>query len=59
MLQEGAMQPNRDMSGPARAKYLQYIVLRNVSEVLAVYRILLKKQRPVLKRLKRWPREIE
>ncbi|MGB3069792.1 MAG: hypothetical protein WBC18_14655 [Ottowia sp.] len=58
MRQEGALQPAIHSSGPATAKGLDYIVLRNVAGVLSVYRVLPKK-RPGLKRLKRWPREIE
>ncbi|MBV7428080.1 MULTISPECIES: hypothetical protein [unclassified Acidovorax] len=49
----GAQQPAATLSGPATAGGLDYIVLRNVSGVLAVYRVL-----PIsktLKRLKRWP----
>ena len=53
----GAQQPAADLSGPATAGGLDYIVLRNLGGVLAVYRAL-----PVsktLKRLKRWPMEVE
>lgn len=49
----GAQQPAADLSGPATVGGLDYVVLRNVSGVLAVYRVL-----PIsrtLKRLKRWP----
>ena len=53
----GAQQPAANLSGPATAGSLDYIVLRNIGGVLAVYRVL-----PVsktLKRLKRWPKEVE
>ena len=53
----GAQQPAADLSGPATACGLDYVVLRNVGGVLAVYRVL-----PVsktLKRLKRWPKGVE
>lgn len=53
----GAQQPAADLSGPATAGGLDYIVLRNFGGVLAVYRVL-----PIsrtLKRLKRWPKEVE
>lgn len=49
----GAQQPAADLSGPATAGGQDYIVLRNLGGVLAVYRVL-----PIsrtLKRLKRWP----
>lgn len=49
----GAQQPAANQSGPATVGGLDYVVLRNVSGVLAVYRVL-----PIsrtLKRLKRWP----
>ena len=53
----GAQQPAADLSGPATAGGLDYIVLRNLGGVLAVYRVL-----PIsktLKRLKRWPKVVE
>ena len=53
----GAQQPAANLSGPATTGGLDYIVLRNIGGVLAVYRVL-----PVsktLKRLKRWPKEVE
>lgn len=49
----GAQQPAANLSGPATAGGLDYIVLRNVSGVLAVYRVLTLIR--TLKRLKRWP----
>lgn len=52
----GTQQPAADLSGPAAAGGLDYIVLRNLGGVLAVYRVL-----PIsktLKRLKRWPKEV-
>lgn len=53
----GAQQPAASLSGLTTADGLDYIVLRNIGGVLAVYRIL-----PIsktLKRLKRWPKEVE
>lgn len=53
----GAQQPAAALSGPATVGGLDYVVLRNISGVLAVYRVL-----PIsrtLKRLKRWPKEVE
>lgn len=53
----GAQQPAANLSGPVTAGGLDYIVLRNIGGVLAVYRVL-----PIsktLKRLKRWPKEVE
>ena len=53
----GAQQPAADLSGPATAGGLDYIVLRNLGGVLAVYRVL-----PIsrnLKRLKRWPKGVK
>jgi len=51
-----APQPSRETSWPVVHDGRRYVVLRNVNGVLAVYRV-----RPdgVLKRLKRWPAEIE
>ena len=49
----GARQPAAALSGPATAGGLDYIVLRNLGGVLAVYRVLPISK--VLKRLKRWP----
>lgn len=53
----GAQQPSADLSGPATAGGQDYIVLRNLGGVLAVYRVLPISK--VLKRLKRWPKEVE
>lgn len=53
----GTDQPAVDLSGQATAGGLDYIVLRNLGGVLAVYRVL-----PIsrtLKRLKRWPKVVE
>jgi hypothetical protein len=53
----GAQQPAADLSGPVTADGADYVVLRDIGGVLAVYRVL-----PVsraLKRLKRWPKEVE
>ncbi len=55
--QPGAQQPAADLSGPAKAGGLDYIVLRNLGSVLAVYRVL--PHSGALKRLKRWPKEVE
>ena len=49
----GAQQPAANLSGPATSGGLDYVVLRNVSGVLAVYRVLPLSR--TLKRLKRWP----
>ena len=49
----GAQQPAADLSGPATAGGQDYIVLRNLGGVLAVYRI--DPLSKTLKRLKRWP----
>jgi len=57
MRKPGADQPAADLSGPATAGGLDYIVLRNISGVLAVYRVLSISR--VLKRLKRWPKAVE
>jgi hypothetical protein len=43
-------------SGPAEHDGKRYIVLRNVNGVLAVYRV---RTSGALKRLDRWPKEIE
>lgn len=51
--QPGALQPAANLSGPATAGGHDYVVLRNVSGVLAVFRVLLTSR--TLKRLKRWP----
>jgi len=37
---------------------LDYIVLRNVNGILAVYRVRIVNSEPVLKGLKRWPKEL-
>ena len=48
-------QPAYD-SGPATAGGKNYIVLRNVNGILAVYRV---RNTGALKRLDRWPKELE
>lgn len=53
----GAQQPAANLSGPATHGGLDYIVLRNLGGVLAVYRVLPLSK--TLKRLKRWPKELE
>lgn len=53
----GPQQPAVDLSGPATHDGLDYLVLRNLGGILAVYRVL-----PIsktLKRLKRWAKEVE
>ena len=57
MRHPGAQQPAADLSGPATDKGLEYIVLRNLGGVLAVYRVLTISRE--LKRLQRWPKVIE
>ncbi len=52
-----SQQPAADLSGPATVNSLDYIVLRNVGGVLAVYRVLPISQTP--KRLKRWPKGVD
>ena len=53
---EGALQPTapeiREHEG------LKYVVLENVNGILAVYRIRTVNGAPVLKGLKRWPKEV-
>ena len=53
----GAQQPAANLSGPATAGGFDYIVLRNISGVLAVYRVLTHSR--TLKRLRRWPKAVE
>lgn len=53
----GAQQPAADLSGPAKAGAHNYIVLRNLGGVLAVFRVL--PHSGALKRLKRWPKEVQ
>lgn len=50
-------QPATGLSGPAKAGGHNFIVLRNLGGVLAVYRVL--PHSGALKRLKRWPKEVE
>jgi len=52
----GSDQPGRDASTIEKAGGKDYVVLRNVNGVLAVYRI---RNDGMLKRLRRWPEEIE
>ena len=49
-------QPGGSESGPAEHNGKRYVVLRNVNRVLAVYRV---RTSGALKRLQRWPKEIE
>jgi len=52
----GTDQPGRDASTIEDAGGKDYVVLRNVNGVMAVYRI---RNDGMLKRLRRWPEEIE
>ena len=53
----GALQPAADLSGPATAGGFDYIVLRNLGGVLAVYRVMTHSR--TLTRLRRWPKAVE
>ena len=53
----GALQPAADLSGPATAGGFDYIVLRNLGGVLAVYRVMTHSR--TLKRLRRWPKAVK
>lgn len=53
---EGAQVPSETASGLTTHEGLEYVVLRNVTGVLAVYRVTNKGQ---LKRLRRWPAALE
>jgi hypothetical protein len=53
----GALQPAAELSGPATAAGFDYIVLRNLGGVLAVYRVMTHSR--ALKRLRRWPKAVE
>ena len=53
----GALQPATELSGPATAGGFDYIVLRNLGGVLAVYRVMTHSR--TLKRLRRWPKAVE
>lgn len=53
----GALQPAAELSGPATAGGFDYIVLRNLGGVLAVYRVMTHSR--TLKRLRRWPKAVE
>ena len=53
----GAQQPSAGLSGHATANGLDYIVLRNLGGVLAVYRVM--SHIRALKRLRRWPKGVE
>lgn len=53
----GAQQPAADLSGPATAGGFDYIVLRNIGGVLAVFRVMAHSH--TLKRLRRWPKAVE
>lgn len=50
------VQPSEGRSGVAKVADLEYVVLRNNYEVLAVYRV---QNTGTLKRLRRWPAELE
>ena len=49
-------QPNQTLSGEYEVNGKHYVLLANVNGVLAVYRI---KPDGFLRRLRRWPRELE
>lgn len=53
----GAEQPAAELSGPATSGGFDYIVLRNLGGVLAVYRVMTHSR--TLKRLRRWPKAVE
>lgn len=59
LLEDGAMQPAEGLSDayliPYGGRQLLHIVLRNVTGVLAVYRV---RNSGALKKLKRWPAEV-
>ena len=52
-----SQQPSAALSGPATAGGFDYIVLRNLGGVLAVYRVMTHSH--ALKRLRRWPKVVE
>ena len=49
-------QPSSYSSGMEEVKGLNYVVLRNVNGILAVYRI---KPDGFLRRMRRWPKELD
>jgi len=53
---EDLEQPDRALSGVRTRKGHIYVVLTNAREVVAVYRV---KNDGALRRLRRWPRELE
>lgn len=53
---EVRQQPGRAESGVAKVAGKRYVVLRNVHGILKVYRV---RNDGMLKRLKRWPTELE
>lgn len=55
----GTDSPASDASGISEVGGLHYAVLRNANGVLAVYRIETPEGGPRLRRLKRWPKELE
>jgi hypothetical protein len=52
----GSDQPGSSHSGVEESNGKHYVVLRNVNGVMAVYRI---RNDGILKRMKRWPEEVE
>ena len=52
----GNEQPSQESSEAITHEGLQYVVLRNVSGLLAVYRV---RNDGMLKRLKRWPHSLK
>ncbi len=54
----GIDQPSHD-SGEVEHKGLRYVVLYNINGVLAVYRVFIKAGTDTLRRMRRWPAELE
>jgi hypothetical protein len=54
----GTTHPSRD-SAVRTAGGLPYVVLRGIVGTLAVYRVRTVKGQPMLKKLKRWPAELD
>lgn len=52
---ETPMEPSQALSGMTTLNGLEYVVLRNTHQVLAVYRV---RNDGMLKRLLRWPKEL-
>ena len=52
-------EPDASLSGPVVFGGLHYVVLRDRGGTLAVYRVAVKNGTEVLRRMRRWPIEIE